>query len=81
MSGEQQPLPHIITNRDVHLILDALDAYRKSEQMTLSEIFDVANLTSKMMQWMDEINIGVQLYRDVGSGTPLDDTGNTPLGK
>jgi len=74
-------VPHIVTNRDIHLILDALDSYRKSEQMTLSEIFDVANLTSKMMQWMDEINIGVQLYREVSSGTTVDDTANTPLGK
>jgi hypothetical protein len=79
MSEESQP--HIITNRDIHLIMDALDAYRKSEQMTLSEIFDVANLTSKLMQWMDEVNIGVQLYRETGSGTSVDDTGISPLGK
>lgn len=72
MSSDPEPKPsYILSNQDVNILLDALDALRKSNDIPLNEIAPIGMLVDKLMGWLSQQSFGIDLYNASEKGDPL----------
>jgi hypothetical protein len=71
MSNSDQQKSYILSNQDVNLLLDALDALRKSDDVPISEISVIGVLADKLMSWLSQASFGIDLSGHSHAKDPL----------
>lgn len=71
MSNSDQQKSYILSYQDVNLLLDALDALRKSDDVPISEVSVIGVLADKLMSWLSKESFGIDLYKAAERGDPL----------